>query len=114
MYKIQLTGILGRDIEPKKNKTGGTFYTTSIAVKKGFSKDEQTEWVNLIFNEKAENAAPYLLKGTKLLLEGTPSINTYEKDGKTIANMQVSIYSFEFIGDKKTQDTSLTEDKIPF
>jgi single-strand DNA-binding protein len=86
--KVILLGNLGRDAETKFTP-GGTAVTkfsiaTSINRKDPNSGEwkEETNWTNVTL-WKAENLANYLLKGTRVYLEGRLQTRSYEdKDGK--------------------------------
>src|SRR5580658_8373973 len=86
--KVILLGNLGRDAETKFTPGGTSVTKFSIAT--SFNRKdpqsgewkEETNWSNVTL-WKAENLAPYLLKGTRVYLEGRLQTRSYEdKDGK--------------------------------
>jgi len=73
----------------------------SVGVARGFKREDGTDWINCsLFGERAEKLAPYLIKGTKVLVEGVIRINLYEKDGAKKSFTEVLVNNVEFIGGK--------------
>jgi single-strand DNA-binding protein len=86
--KVILLGNLGRDAETKF--TAGGTAVTKFSIATSFNRKdpqsgewkEETNWTNVTL-WKAENLANYLLKGTRVYLEGRLQTRSYEdKDGK--------------------------------
>lgn len=86
--KVILIGNLGKDPDLREFPSGGCIATTALATSESW-KDKQTgemkentEWHNLVFNDKlAEIAAKYLKKGSKIYVEGKLHTRSWEKDG---------------------------------
>ena len=102
MNKIIISGNLGRDSEltfiPNSGKGVLKF---SIGVARGFKKEDGTDWVNCtLFGDRAEKLSSYLIKGTKVLVEGALRINSYEKNGEKKHSTEVLVNNVEFIGGK--------------
>lgn len=97
MFKIIFTGHLGRNPEKRISKEGKPLVTFSVASNK--SKDN-TVWVDCIVTDRlAEIAEKWLQKGSKVLIEGSPSVNAYiSKDGKASASMQCFVNNLEMLG----------------
>lgn len=106
MKKIFVTGNVGRDPETRYAPSGESFTTFSLAVTTGPKDNQKTDWLEISCNGKtAENVQKYVRKGTKLLVDGTPSANAYlNKDGKPVATLRVSASNIEFIGSKSDGD----------
>lgn len=52
----------------------------------------------------------FVAKGSKLLIDGCPSINVYvDKTGKAAGSIQVTINTVEFIGSKKDEQQADSE-----
>jgi single-strand DNA-binding protein len=88
--KVILLGNLGRDAETKFTPGGTSVTKFSIAT--SFNRKdpqsgewkEETNWSNVTV-WKAENLSQYLLKGTRVYVEGRLSTRSYEdKDGKKV------------------------------
>jgi single-strand DNA-binding protein len=86
--KVILLGNLGRDAETKF--TPGGVAVTKFSIATSFNRKdaqsgewkEETNWSNITL-WKGENLAPYLLKGTRVYVEGRLQTRSYDdKDGK--------------------------------
>ena len=111
MFKLTCTGRLGRDPEKRTAASGEPFVTFSVAVQSGFGKNAKTEWIDVSCNGKtADVVMQYCRKGQEVLLEGTPSINTYtNKEGVTISTFRMFTSTVEMIGSsKQTQEGGFT------
>ncbi len=109
MKKIFVTGNVGRDPESRYAPSGESFVTFSLAVTTGSKDNQKTDWLEISCNGRtAETVQKWVRKGTKLLVEGTPSANAYvNKEGKAVATLRVSASNIEFIGSReKTEDAS--------
>lgn len=119
MKKLILTGNVGRDPEVKQS-TKGEFITFSVAV----NNKKDAEWIDCsVFNEKLVGLVKqYVKKGSKLLLEGEPYVNTFTtKDGTTKATMNLIVNMVEFLnkvdGTETANNNNLSNfntDNIPF
>ena len=79
--KVILVGTLGKDPETKTFPNGGSLTQFSIATSESWTdknsgeRKEQTEWHNIVLqNRLGEIAQQYLKKGSKVYIEG--SLNT--------------------------------------
>lgn len=102
MKKIIVTGHAGRDPELRYSQAGDAFATFSIAIKVGKDK---TDWAEVTCNGKtSENVMQYVKKGSKLLIEGTPSADAYvNKEGKPVATLKIFANNVEFLSSKEDQ-----------
>jgi len=88
--KVILVGRLGKDAESKFTPSGTSVATFSIATN-WRQKDQQTgewkehtDWHNIVL-WRAENVAPYLVKGTQVYVEGRLQTRNYEnKEGRKV------------------------------
>lgn len=103
MKKIFVTGNVGRDPETRYAPSGESFVTFSLAVSSGTKANPRTDWMEISCNGKtAEVVQNYVRKGTKLLIEGIPSVNAYiNKEGKAVGTMRVTASTIEFIGSRE-------------
>ena len=83
--RVVLTGNLTRDPELRSTPSGTSVSTFSIATS-WRQKDQQTgewkdhtDWHNIVF-WRAENVAPYLVKGTQVYIEGRLQTRTWDDD----------------------------------
>ena len=102
MNKIMVTGGLGRDAELKQTPQGKSVLEFSIAVNSGFKKDDPPSWWRCaIWGDRGEKLAQYLVKGTRLLVEGEPKLRQYEdKDGNKKLSAEIFVNNIEFMGAK--------------
>ena len=140
MKKIIVTGNVGRDPEMRADQTGGQFATFSIGVSVGTKQNPKTDWVDISCNGKlADIARNYIKKGTKLLVEGFPSVGAYiNKENKAVGTLRIyanniellskredaqthedyhqdeSVYTLPEVNQQQTTSNSLTSDDIPF
>lgn len=108
------TGNLGRDWE-KKSVGSYTVYENTLAVKSG-KDNKETMWVKLSqWNEKAGDIlTQYTSKGSKLLVVGDVDVSAYiDKSGSAKPDLRVRVNHFEFIGDKKADDSSTADKPKP-
>jgi len=103
MNKFIFSGNLGRDSElAYVAGSGKPILKFSVATARGFKKEDGTDWFNCaLFGDRAEKLASYLIKGTKVLIEGAVRLNTYEKDGVKKYSTEVMVSNVEFIGKKE-------------
>lgn len=111
MKKIFVTGNVGKDPEVRYAPSGESFVTFSLAVSSGTKANPKTDWLEISCNGKtAEVVQNYVRKGTKLLIEGTPSVNAYiNKEGKAVGSLRVTANTIEFIGSKERSEGASDE-----
>jgi len=115
LNKLLITGNLGRDSELAYTANSGkAILKFSMAVARGFKKENGTDWFNCaLFGDRAEKLAAYLIKGTKVLVEGTVRLNSYEKDGVKKYSTEILVNNVEFIG-KKEDNNNTSNDNSGF
>lgn len=103
MKKIIITGNVGRDPEMRADQTGGQFASFSVGVSVGTKQNPKTDWVDVTCNGKlSELARNYIKKGSKLLVEGFPSVNVYlNRENKPVGTLRIAAHNIEFIGSKR-------------
>ena len=136
MKKIIITGNVGRDPEMKISQNGEEFVTFSLGVSVGTKDKPKTDWVDISCNGKlVDIVRNYVRKGTKLLIDGYPTVNAYmNKENKPVGVLKVFAHNLELCGSNpnnlsssNTQDTyvlpdvphetptgALNSDNIPF
>ena len=82
--KVTLIGAVGQDPETRFTAAGMAVASFSLATsEKRKDKDEVTQWHNCVcFGKLAEIVQQYIVKGSKLYVEGTIQYQQYEKDGE--------------------------------
>jgi len=104
--KVILIGRLGKDAESKFTPSGTSVATFSIATS-WRQKDQQTgewkehtDWHNIVL-WRAENVAPYLVKGTQVFVEGRLQTRNYEnKEGRKVYVTEVVAEELILLGGK--------------
>ena len=119
MNRVYIIGNLTRDNELKQAGQTQVLKNT-LAVKREFKKDE-TDFINITaFSKTAELIAKYTQKGSKLLVEGSLQIGSYEKDGIKRQTADVIVRNIEFIGGSKQNKESdflgdpVEQEPLPF
>lgn len=127
MIKLIVSGRVGQDAEVK-NVGDNTVCSFSVAHTEkvyGATPSEKTIWVTAsIWGERGVKLAPYILKGTYVVIEGSGSVNGYlnKNTGTAEAVIRCMVNSLEFGGkptagennQKITTDTVTTQDDFPF
>ena len=109
MNKIIFSGNLGKDAElTMAQNTGKAILKWSVAVSKGYKKDDGINWFNCVmFGERCEKLAQYLVKGTKVICEGSLQLSSYEgKAGTKKYTTDIFVNNVELVGDKKEHQES--------
>lgn len=117
MLKQTIIGNLTKDAE-WRSTSSGRFLTFDVAV----SINNKSQFIQCSMNEKQANAIfSYLSKGTKVYVEGLPSINSYVgKDGNSKFGFKLFVNFLVLLSNKsQTEDNfvlpqSKNEDVIPF
>lgn len=113
MNKVFLVGNITRDIELRHTASGTAVATTGIACSKKFKKQDgsQAEEVMFIdltfFKRSAEIANQYLAKGSKIAVEGSLKLDTWEdkSGGGKRSKHSVTVEAMEMLSPKgETQE----------
>ncbi len=123
MNRVTLIGNIGADAELKITPSGGAVLKFTLATSERWTdkstgeKKDKTEWHRCVsFQKSAEKLAQYLVKGTKIAVEGAMTYGKYEKDGVTHYTADVKVQNIEFVGSKgggkpvETNGAPLSED----
>lgn len=97
------TGRLGRDAELRHTPKGDDVTNFALAVDVGTKANPQTMWIDCqVWGSRAAPITPYLLKGTKVTIQGRISLDEYtKKDGTNAAKIQVSCNEVDLHGGAK-------------
>ena len=104
---VTLSGNLTRDVDVKSY--GETLIaTTGLAVKDTFSKEERTEFFEIVtFGKRAETMGQYLCKGDPIIVVGRIKIENYtNKDGEKRTATKIIVERMQFL---KKKDKSADE-----
>ncbi len=109
MNKVILTGNLTRDPEIRTTATDKTVATMGLAVRRGWKKTDDNQpdadFFNIVAWEKlAEFCRNYLMKGSKIIVEGRLQTRSYEaKDGTKRTVTEVVANEIEFASSKSSR-----------
>ncbi len=108
MNTVILIGNLARDPELRYTNNGKAVANLTVAVNRGFGKDNEADFIRVVVWEKqAENCANYLAKGRKVAVQGRLQVSSYEaKDGSTRYNTDVVANLVEFLGGESSSGSS--------
>lgn len=113
MIKTILLGNIGKGAELAYTKNNLEYSKFSVAVTKKVKGEKVTQWVNCtIFGKRATALTQYLQKGSKVYVEGDPTINVWtDKNGKTNADFSLVVADVQLIGDGPKRDNYAQDDK---
>jgi single-strand DNA-binding protein len=101
MNKVFLSGNLTRDPEVRYTQTGKAYAKMGIAVRRQFNKDKDAvDFFNIVaFDKTAEFCGRYLVKGSRVLVEGRLQTSSYEaQDGSKRTSTEIMVDNIEFAG----------------
>ena len=79
MQSITITGGLGRDAELKTTQGGDDILSFSVGSTQGYGERKSTNWFRCtVWGKRGRSIAQYLLKGTKVTVQGELTIGEYE------------------------------------
>lgn len=107
MNKVILMGRLTRDPEIR-GESDKKVARYSLAVDRRFSKDEATDFINIVcFGKSADFAEKYFHKGMKVLVTGRIRTGSYEnKEGQKVYTFDIIAEDQEFCESKTSQEES--------
>lgn len=115
MKKISIIGNVTRDavVRDAGNRKAIGF---GVAVNERFKdrnnvQQERTTFFNCtIWRNDNTAIAQYITKGKKVFVEGIPDIDTYEREGKTVASIKINVRDIELLGGPaKTENAEAAE-----
>ena len=113
MNHVVLIGNLSKSPELRYTGTGKAVTTMTVAVSRGFGKDEADFLPVVVWEKSAENCANYLEKGSKVGVQGSMQTRSYEdKDGKKVYVTEVVARNVEFLSSKREQKQQREPDEI--
>jgi len=112
MKKISIIGNVTKDAEVRAFEGGRSVINFDVAVNERYKdkngqKQERTSYVRCAMWRENTSIAQYILKGTKLYVEGSPDADAYvNKEGKAVGNLKINVREIEFLGSAKKADSS--------
>jgi len=106
---VQMVGRIVKGAELKKTQKGLSIANFTIVLNRDFKSGEEWKnkgtFVNLaVFGKIADSYAQYLQKGKFVGVEGHLDQNTWERDGKKISTLQVTVDKLYPFLEKKVKD----------
>ena len=91
MNKLIIKGNLTKDIDVKTTSNGTLVGEFTVANNERVGENEVTTFIKCVmFGERVEKVCPYLLKGTKVLVDGRLEVKTVVNE--QLYNTYVSLY----------------------
>ena len=116
--KVILVGRLGKDPDIKKMTNGETVANVTLATTESWkdksgSKQEKTEWHNLVFYRRlAEIAGEYLKKGAQIYIEGKLQTRKWQtKEGQDRYSTEIIVSEMQMLGSKMTVHSDQSVDR---
>ena len=111
MNQITVIGRLTKDAEVRYLPNGKTIGNFTVASSSGYGDKKKTHFFNcVLWGDRAEKSAQYLLKGTPLTVFGELDLREYDKkDGTKGYSLDVNVSNFEFQGKANNTNT----DSVP-
>jgi len=108
--KVILIGRLGKDPDVKKMTKGESVTNVTLATSENWkdksgTKQEKTEWHNLVFYRRlAEIAGEYLKKGSQIYVEGKLQTRKWQtKEGQDRYTTEIIVSEMQMLGGKVGQ-----------
>ena len=125
--KVIVVGNLGNDPETRSLPNGDAVTNISVATSESWkdstgNKQERTEWHNIVFFKRlAEISAQYLVKGSKIYVEGQLRTSNWEKDGQKRYKTEIVGREMQMLDSKSGTQSSINspkpekfEEDVPF
>ena len=115
MISLSVIGNLGKDATVNEVNGKKVINFSVCHTQKLKDGTEKSTWVECAKWGETTAVAPYLLKGTKVYVEGVSDINTYDKkDGSGQgASLRVMVNKIELLGGQRIEATSPVNTATP-
>jgi len=120
MLNLTAAGNCGKDAELRQTQSGKSVLGFSIAVNVGFGDKKTTQWVNCsLWGKRGEGLAPFIKKGTQLVVTGEMSMEVYNDKPQ----LKLNVAELTLMGGKQDQGhqhepqgsgPARLDDNIPF
>ena len=108
--RVVITGNLTRDAELRQTAGGTAVLGLGVAVNDRRRNPQTGEWEDVpnfidcqLFGARAEGLARYLVKGTKVAIEGKLRFSQWERDGQKRTKLEVIVDEIEFMSSRQQQ-----------
>lgn len=114
MNKAIIMGRITRDPEIRYTQNNNAVCAFTVAVNRINKRDEADFISCKAWNKVAENLGKYVKKGDRVLVEGSITTGSYEKDGRKIYTTDVSAWTVQFLDlHKKDGGFAPTDEPMP-
>lgn len=112
--RAEISGNLTRDSELRVMQSGKAVLNFSVAVTDRRLNRDTGEWEDVpcyvdcvMFGKRAESVARYLVKGTKVCIDGKLRYSSWEdKNGQKRTKLEVAVEEFEFVSRQNAEHPS--------
>lgn len=103
--RVSISGNLTRDAEVRTTSSGMAVAKFGVAVNERVKRGDQWEdspnfFDCTMFGRRAESIGQYLLKGTKVAIDGKLRWSQWEKDGEKRSKVEIIAEEIEFMSSK--------------
>lgn len=101
MISTTIVGNLGADATTKRLDDGNTVVEFNVACKVSIKKDAPAEWIRAsVWGSRGEKLAPYLTKGTRVVVRGALTARPYipKAGGEARAGLELRVDDVELLG----------------
>lgn len=105
--RATISGNLTRDSELRSTASGMPVLSFSVAVNDRRKNNQTGEWEDVpnfidctMFGSRAQSLAQYLVKGTKVAVEGKLRWSQWERDGQKRSKIEVIVDSLDFMSSR--------------
>ena len=118
MQQIQIIGNLGEDCQVREFN-GQKFVTFRVACTEKYTdhgeRKDLTTWYSCSMNRAESGVVPYLLKGTKVYVQGLPSYTLYDSATFHCKMIDVRIFvdKIQLCGEKRPEPAENQENDAP-
>ena len=118
--RVVITGNLTRDAELRQTAGGTAVLGLGVAVNDRRRNPQTGEWEDVpnfidcqLFGARAEGLARYLVKGTKVAIEGKLRFSQWERDGQKRSKLEVIVDEIEFMSSRQQQQPQQYQPQAP-
>lgn len=110
--RTQALGNVTRDIEIKKTTSGKSVASFTLAVNSRV--EGETDYIDIVaWEEKAEFAEKFLMKGKPIEIHGKLKQRSFEVDGQKRSKLELHVNEYFFVGgDRKEENRPLKQHEV--
>lgn len=114
MNKLTIIGNLTRDPELRTTQSGKNVCTFTVAVNRRGQQQEADFFRVSAWDKLGENCQRYLVKGRKVAVEGSVSVNSYTtQSGENRASLEVFARDVEFLSAREESAPAAPVSPVP-